>query len=239
MQNKGIKGALLAVYYRRLYPLHFFTGIFIIALFWLIKPFKQIKVGKLFEERLGHLAQEPELFLRQQQLGMIAKEPLYIFLIDQKKVANQQLYKMLKRELYTVDSQFLLSVYFLVLPILKNTQFFQPLSHKTENCLEFAKASPVIKFTAQENRRGEETLSRLGFVNGKDWFVCIFARDAAYLNKTIPQGDWRYHNITDFHSDNSHPHSKPCNQPGLATSSVRSNPKMAHIFSTQTCITPA
>ncbi|MBF0380169.1 MAG: TIGR04372 family glycosyltransferase [Magnetococcales bacterium] len=201
IREKGITGIVLALYYRRFLPIYFLTGFFLITLFLLLRPFIQIKIGRLFEQRIGHLAIEPEIFLRQLKLGSISNKPFYMFLCDPKKVANRQIYRMLKGKLRIIESQFLLSVYQTVLPILKTIPLFQPLSHSIENCLEFAKASPVLKFNKLEELQGDEMLSRLGFVKGEDWFVCIFARDSAYLNKTIPNGDWRYHNIRNIDID--------------------------------------
>ena len=35
----------------------------------------------------------------------------------------------------------------------------------------------------------------------KEEFVCIFARDAAYLNHNIPYNDWNYHNVRNSDRD--------------------------------------
>lgn len=41
---------------------------------------------------------------------------------------------------------------------------------------------PVFSFTEQENEKGRAFLKKIGLQDG-DWYVCVFARDSAYLNK--------------------------------------------------------
>jgi putative glycosyltransferase (TIGR04372 family) len=128
-------------------------------------------------------------------LGTISRKPIYFFLCDANKVANHQLYKMLKRHINCIESKFLLDLYTQLLPLFKHTPFYQPLTHNRFNYIEFAQTEPKLVFTQQEKKQGEKILSTLGFKPGKDWFVCIFARDSAYLSKTFPDNDWSYHNI--------------------------------------------
>ena len=59
---------------------------------------------------------------------------------------------------------------------------------------EFNNAKSSLYFKIDEIEKGRKLLNQMNVDLDKDEFVCIFARDDAYLKHTIPYQDWDYHN---------------------------------------------
>jgi putative glycosyltransferase (TIGR04372 family) len=61
----------------------------------------------------------------------------------------------------------------------------------------FQRTKPHLSFTPEEERLGWADVSQLGLPEEAP-FVCVFARDPAYLDVTYPHlADWRHHNFRD------------------------------------------
>ncbi|WP_238700400.1 TIGR04372 family glycosyltransferase [Helicobacter jaachi] len=65
----------------------------------------------------------------------------------------------------------------------------------------------VFYFTKEEKQEGDRILQEMG-IGQNDWFVCIFARDSAYLDKTYGEFDeitggkaWAHHDYRDSDID--------------------------------------
>ena len=185
----------------------FFNGIFrclglffsvpTIALLWVLKPFIWIKVGGLIYERIGHLALNTDLFLRRRQLGIYPDRPFYCFFCNSNNVANRQLLDMWKRVIPVCESRVLSWLYYGMLPILNKTPFYLELPINSNEYYEFNNAKPSLYFTPEEMNKGRNILHKLNVDFEKEKFVCIFARDDAYLRQTFPQNKyftpWDYH----------------------------------------------
>lgn len=177
-------------------------AIFFQPLLYLLEPFKKIRIGNLRSERLGHLALDTDLFLRDLRLGRAPADARYFFFSG--KPVNRQLLEMLKRHLSIVESPWLHDAITDCLP-LKKTKFWTPLG-QTKSGVDYVRlneASASLKFTPEEETRGREWLKKFG-IGENDWFVCIAARDSAYLDKAAPhsrlygnrlKSDWAYDNF--------------------------------------------
>ena len=172
-----------------------------IVVLWALKPFIWLKVCKLHHSRIGHLASETEIFLRRRQLGIFPDGPFYCFLCDSRNVANRQLLIMFKRVLPIYTSRIAVSIFDGMLPLLKNTPFYQPLEMNGTEHFEFKNAEPSISFTLEEIRKGRKLLKKMNVDFDNDNYVCIFARDNAFLNKTMPFRSWNYHELRNSEID--------------------------------------
>ena len=165
-----------------------------IIILWVLKPFVWIKVGCLYYGRIGHLALNTDLFMRRRQLGIYPDGPFYCFLSNPKNLVNRQLLNMWKRVIPVYESRVLCWLYYGMLPLLKRTPFYQDLPMNSNEYYELNNAKPSIYFTPDEIEKGHKFLSQMNVDLDKDKFVCIFARDSAYLKHSYPFNNWGYHN---------------------------------------------
>ena len=165
-----------------------------IIILWALKPFVWIKVGGLHYGRIGHLALNTDLFVRRRQLGIYPDGPYYCFISNPNNLANRQLLKMWKRVIPIYESRILSWLFYGMLPILKRTPFYQDLPWNSNEYYEFKNAKSSLYFTPDEIEKGRKLLNQMNVDLGKDEFVCIFARDDAYLKHSIPHNNWDYHN---------------------------------------------
>ena len=171
-----------------------FLAVPVIILLWILKPFCWIKVGKLHHGRIGHLGLETDLFLRRCQLGIFSDKPFYFFLCDSRNVANRQLLEMFKRVLRIYESRILVSIFDGISPLFKRTPFYQALGVDYNEYFEFNHGQPSIGFTPDEIQKGRKLLSKMNIDFDNDKYVCVFARDSVFLNKTMSHQNWEYHN---------------------------------------------
>jgi putative glycosyltransferase (TIGR04372 family) len=157
------------------------------ALFSILASGKKVVFSKLYSERLGHLATLNDIFLRKQQLGKIPPDTLYIYLSG--PPANRQLMEMLKRHMNIIENEQLLK-FFGSFKGLKTA--CQVLPRTGNEIDEFRNANATLKFTEEEEEKGRNFLKDVG-ISKNDWFVCISARDHAYLRDRYPTADLEYH----------------------------------------------
>lgn len=60
---------------------------------------------------------------------------------------------------------------------------------------------PSLSFTAEEERLGRQTLAGWGIDLERDWFVCVLARDRAYMGAVAPRTDSSYHDYRNVDVD--------------------------------------
>jgi putative glycosyltransferase (TIGR04372 family) len=173
-----------------------------VLILWVLKPVFWLKVGMLSSARLGHLAMNTDLFLRRRQLGIYPDGPFYCFICNPTKLANRQLLTMFKRVLPICESRALTLVFLGMRPLLKRTPFHQGLPFLSNEYYEFNNAKPSLYFTPDEIEKGRKLLNQMNVDFDRDKFVCIFARDDAYLNNWDPHINWEYHNVRDTDIDN-------------------------------------
>lgn len=187
-----IKAIIIRLFH--IYPILFFSPLFnscLLLLLVVISPWRKIKIGGLVTERIGHLAVNTDLFLRRRQLGRIPGNIEYVFLAG--KPCNRQLLNMWKRYLHVIEDDTLHKLFNKARWLWKRTSFYEPLQAIFNEYPEYQKTEPTLEFTPQEQKHGCKQLQTMGINPDKDWFVCIFARDPAYLNTVYPKGNWEYH----------------------------------------------
>lgn len=194
LKNRDYSSIISAFLYGIFHVLGLLFSAPTITILWILKPFFWIKVGLLDGGRIGHLAFNTDLFLRRRQLGIYPDGPFYCFLCNSHNVANRQLLNMWKRVMPVCESRVLSWLYDGMHPMLKKTPFYQNMFMDSGEYYEFNNASSSLYFTPEEMNKGRNLLHQLNIDFDKDKFVCIFARDDAYLNQTFPDNNWNYHN---------------------------------------------
>jgi putative glycosyltransferase (TIGR04372 family) len=192
LQRDGINALFRALVYFGFRFLGLILALPSIIVLWILKPFFWLRVGKLNHARIGRLALDTDFFLRQRQLGQYSDDPFYCFLCDSRGLANRQLLVMFQRILPLCESRVLVALYDGILPILKNTPFHQPLILDEKDYPDFNKTQSSIQFTPDEIQKGRELLRQMNVDFENDDYVCIFARDNAFLEQTQPYNSWDY-----------------------------------------------
>jgi putative glycosyltransferase (TIGR04372 family) len=191
--------AFVYVFFR---TLGFLSATPTVLILWIMKPVCWVKIGLIHSNRIGHLAVNTDLFLRRRQLGIHPDGPYYCFFSSPKGLANHQLLTMLKRVIPVFVSRPLTLFFNGMLPLLKRTPFHQDLPMNCDEYYEFNNAKPSIYFTTDEIKKGRKLLSQMNVDLNKTEFVCIFARDDAYLKHIDPYKNWDYQNARDADINN-------------------------------------
>lgn len=165
----------------------------------LIRPWFLVRIGGLISIRIGHFAANTELYLCEREAGINVPTKSYLDIWYHKYViCNFQLARMWRRVLIIGTSWFLTLVDELndlipgheVHQIGNNTQA----DRDVHNLLD--QFPPHLSFMPEEEQRGVAGLKALGISEETD-FVCLTVRDSAYLDKVMPEGNFRYHDYRD------------------------------------------
>ena len=181
---------------------HILMVLIILPLLYLIEPFYRIRMGTMYTQRVGHLAQNAENFLRTMQLYGAPKRTFYWFFGYDP--ANRQLFEMWKRTknypVRFVESEWGSRLMHAWRPILINTRFWE--HHRITDAEYYLlnHTKPTLSFTEEEEKRGREELAKMG-IGEDDWFVCFHARDAGYLKQWRPEQDWGKSETAIRHTD--------------------------------------
>ena len=171
----------------------YFIYLPILFFIYLISPIILIKFSPLRSSRIGPFASTTELYLCERDAGINQPKKNYLdlFYLPYRANANEQLAKMFKRSI-KIYPEFLMTPFYYLNKFISIFFYFSKkhdISHNSVcfnnehdiyNLLENSK--PHIEFTLDEEKKGKEYLNEIGLKQG-DKFVCIIARDQAYLNK--------------------------------------------------------
>lgn len=170
----------------------------VIVVIRLIRPWLVVRWGNLRSSRIGHFAGNTELYLCERDAGInLPKQRSVDFFFMDRLICNCQLVKMWKTRLHIWPNWLRSPVYManILIPggavhlVGNNTQ-----GDRDVHILE-DRSSPHLRFTAEEEARGEAELREMGIPNGTP-FVCLIGRDSAYLDTHLAL-DWNYHNYRD------------------------------------------
>ena len=165
------------------------AAILFLLLSRVLRPVLLIRVGSLKSDRIGHF------MLLEQQAGVSAmRKRTFDFYYAPKPIANKFVYHLWKRKLRILPSWFLSTVY-RINNLLPDGNVYRVPS-ATSTCLDVHnlvdRFQANLSLTKNENFKGIETLEKMGLRRG-DRFVCIIARDGAYLRQLFPEKDKSYH----------------------------------------------
>lgn len=167
-----------------------------LPLLGLVRSFRQVRIGVLPTDRLGHLAVNLDLYLRRQRESepQTAQRSRQVILLVAGRPANAQLLRMWRRLLPVYESPFLHAVLRTSERLWMHSPFYQPLEMQSNEYEVFGRLPPVLAFTPDEEDEGRRRLKDWGINVDRDWFVCVYARDDTYLNTIYPKaGNWSYH----------------------------------------------
>lgn len=171
----------------------------------LLRPFVTIRFGRLMVSRIGHFSLDTEVYLCERDAGLHGKRIYDIFYYTYRdKFSNYQLKKMWDRVLPVSRLASLVDKSNRLLPASnKHILAWGKAGYRDIHNL-LIRTSSHLSFTSQEERLGKDALGKLGIASGES-FVCIYARDTAYLDTTHSQyerSQWSYHDYRDFNVKN-------------------------------------
>lgn len=165
----------------------------------LMKPWFLVRLGVLISSRIGHFALNTEIYLCERDAGINLPNQRHIdiFYLNG-KICNQQLLMMWQRLLCVWPAWVLAPTDML------NRLFPGGKSHVIGNNTQYDRdvnnllnqIPPHLKFTSEEEIRGEEGLRKMGIPIGAK-FVCLIGRDSSYLSSYLPNHKFEYHNYRD------------------------------------------
>lgn len=176
-------------------------GLPVFVLLRLLKPMVHIRVGNLIYTRIGHLAANTEMYLRRRKRDRTSGREWHVFVSG--KPANEQLLKMIKRQLLVITNPVIFWMYWVVRPLIKESDTWIDLPN-SNYFYEVEDISPQLQFTSEEEKRGEQLLKDMGIDPGKS-FVCFHVRDKAYLDKQFgfrSRQEWSYQDYRDCQLQN-------------------------------------
>lgn len=172
------------------------VGLVLIAGLYLLRPFIKLKIGWLRYDRIGNLAVNTELFLRQRALRDDGARRVFL----SGTPCNRQLLTMIGRRLTVVESPTLAKAYEICRGLLDATPFHERLAFRFTE-FDLFDGTPALSFTDEEEAAGQAALRAMG-IGPSDWFVCLHNRDSAYLDESQPGGKWGYHDYRDCRLEN-------------------------------------
>ncbi|MDC3200287.1 TIGR04372 family glycosyltransferase [Porticoccaceae bacterium] len=191
-----IKRALVIISKLPLY----FLALPVVLVVRIIRPWLLLRFCGLISSRIGHFAANTELYLCEYdaKINRPSQHHVDLFYFATRPICNQQLAKMWKRTLYIGPS-------WVLAPIARINSLFpggeihevgnnSQHDRDVHNLLE--KTPPHLEFTGEEESTGQANLELMGIPPGSP-FVCLVARDSAYLGSHIKDADFSYHNHRD------------------------------------------
>ena len=190
-------------------PTYFFALPILIFLY-LIRPWFLVRFSLVTSDRLGHFAEDIELYLCERDSGLYTPGMSHLDLFCFERVSNIQLAKMWKRKLNILPSWFLLPIinlnsflskFFPKCKLHRSLNHDWPLSHPSDWYDLLNKSNPHLKFTEEEITYGKECLKKFGLLNSEK-FVCLDVRDQAFLDYHFPEKTWQYHSLRNVKLEN-------------------------------------
>lgn len=169
-----------------------------------LRPLVEIRFGPFRSDRIGHFAGNTEVYLCERDAGMHGRRTFDIF-YHTSPICNHQLKKMWDRTLHVCHfAPFTGSLYWInrLLPRGHTIPWRSDQNRDIHGLL--ARTRPHLSFTPEEERLGCEALQELGIPAGRP-FVCFHSRDSAYLDKVLPNHNWRSHDYRDSNIKNFTP----------------------------------
>src|SRR3990167_1305769 len=171
----------------------------------LLFPLYKIKWFYLRSDRIGHYAMNTELLLCYlDRIQTQQKKTTVIFYLSEAPICNNQLHLMWKRIIFIFPFAALADYIDRTMALILGKYY------KNKGILELGCADrheslkqypSHLSFTQDEKIQGEVLLQKLGVSKQFKW-VCILARDSAYLDQYLSGMNWAYHNLRDCDIDN-------------------------------------
>jgi putative glycosyltransferase (TIGR04372 family) len=161
-------------------------------LWWLRRQGRAFIFVPIAGHRIGHLALDIDLVCRENQTeapGLREREEIFVI----ERAANEQLATMWRRCVPLLTSRLLYKALDIGRGYLHRTPWMCSSKMQSNHYALYQKTTRTLKFSLEELECGLQYLSARG-LGPFDWYVCLFARDDAYLSSTAGAGtDWSYH----------------------------------------------
>ena len=168
-----------------------------VLLIRIIRPLFLVRIGVMRSDRIGHFALETELWLLEQESGVVTRPKRSVDIwFAPEPIANRVLHKMWRQVLNIWPNWLMVSVFRL--------NNFVPgsaahhINKTAATCLDVHNLldiyPPRLKFTETQFEQGRKGLAELG-IKPTDRFVCFIVRDLAYTKKAFPEKDMSYHDF--------------------------------------------
>ncbi|MBU0756891.1 MAG: TIGR04372 family glycosyltransferase [Nanoarchaeota archaeon] len=164
----------------------------LILLLLIFLPIKHIKLFTILcEGRIGEFGLSTDILIRKMKSSKKRSKFKYIG-FSNRRPANRQLFNMFKREITIIELPvpilFILKQIINKDSLLGKTNFFISTEVNKDSHYDSDYEKKVINFSASERRKGINLLNTMS-ITSKDWFVCLHARDPAYLSSLSNKGD--------------------------------------------------
>ena len=102
-----------------------FFVVIVLPLLYILEPFVRIRLGMIYNRRIGHMALNSELFLKRCEIYPPKPRTFYVFVLY--NPCNRQLAEMIKRHLTIIESRTFVWFFMAVRNILEKTRFYEAL----------------------------------------------------------------------------------------------------------------
>lgn len=155
-----------------------------LPILYAIEPFWRVRITHFSSDRIGHLAQEPQMWLAKVLLGF-DQIPRCTHILIAGNPCNRPLLKMWQRRLPIISNRAVSAFWHYCKHILRRTRFDDPKIQRNDEYLEFDFKDARLSFTNEEEKRGRELLERMG-IGKSDWFMAFNVRDHAFACRRFP-----------------------------------------------------
>jgi hypothetical protein len=147
----------------------------------ILSPLIVLRLGTFYSSRIGHFAGNTEVYLCESDAGINRpSQPFLDLFFYHGPVCNQQLKRMWDRTLRVAPFS-LFPIEQILRRIPGGWKHLIPMSNDRDIHGLLDTTPPHLNFSAHEQELGEAELRRLGVPKGAT-FICVTARDQAYLN---------------------------------------------------------
>jgi putative glycosyltransferase (TIGR04372 family) len=173
-----------------------------------ISPLILIRIGKIYNHRLGHFILEYDWYNTQKNDNFqkqIRKLPFYfdLFFLSSSS-SNSYFDQVTKNNLNIIPREIILGIFILNKHFLKNKKYLVNFPIRPTDLSYLDDKPPGHILSSKENDFGKIELEKLG-INTNQEIVCFFVRDAAYEKYFFPDKD---HNFSTYRNSNSTPFEK-------------------------------
>ena len=161
----------------------------------ILSPFIIIRIGRLRNDKFGHITLEIELYLSEIENKInLPKKKFLDFFYKDSFISNSYFIKMRKRNIKILPN-FIFKELFQINLLFGKKFICAPCCSDRDVLNLLDKSNSKIIFTNKENEIGKQFLKKIG-LNEKP-YVCLIVRDASYFGYK-PFSDYRNANINNF-----------------------------------------
>jgi len=174
------------------YLFFFFLSPIFALLQRLIAPLILIRIGKIYNHRLGHFILEFDWYHAYETKNIKKRTnrlPVSVdFFFLSSISSNTYLEEVARKSLKIFPREILLGIFLLNKFIIKSRKYFVDFPNRPTDLTYLNKCTSSCVLSSEENEIGEKELEKIG-LNPKQKIVCFFIRDASYEKYHFPDKD--------------------------------------------------